>query len=137
MTNLPTENEVTGKAKDILTEIKEAFGMVPNFFKAQAAADPDWLELNWNREKEIMLSPGGLDRKIRELIALAVTLASSSEYCSLAHETMALMVGATEQEVTQTKKIVELFVSFSSIVASLHIPCDITPDMAKKTESSD
>ena len=133
MNKLPSEDEVTGKAKEILTEIKETFGMVPNFFKAQAAVDPDWLELNWNREKEIMLSSGGLDRKTRELIALAVSLVSKSEYCSLAHETMALMVGATEEEVNQAKKVVELFASFTSIAASLHIPCDITPDMAKQT----
>ena len=67
MNKLPSETEVTGKARVILAEIKETFGMVPNFFRAQAAVDPDWLELNWNREKVIMLSPGGLDRKTREI----------------------------------------------------------------------
>lgn len=132
MNNLPSEEEVTGKAKDVLTEIKQTFGMVPNFFKAQAAVDPEWLELNWNREKAIMLAPGGLDRKTRELIALTVSLVNRCEYCSLAHETMALMAGADEREINQTKQIVELFSSFNAIADSLRIPCDITPGMARK-----
>lgn len=29
MNKLPSEDEVTGKAKEILTEIRETFGMVP------------------------------------------------------------------------------------------------------------
>ncbi len=55
MTELLSEKEATGKAKEILDEINSTFGMVPNFFQAQAAVDPNWLELNWNREKAIML----------------------------------------------------------------------------------
>jgi uncharacterized peroxidase-related enzyme len=130
MTQLPSESEVTGKAQTVLMEIKETFGMVPNFFKAQAVVDPDWLELNWQREKAVMLTPGGLDRKTRELIALTVSLVNRCEYCSLAHETMAIMAGATEQEINQCKQIIELFCSFNAIADSLRIPCDVTPDMA-------
>lgn len=108
--------------------------MVPNFFQAQAAVDPNWLESNWNREKMIMLSEGALDRKTKELIALTVSLVNRCEYCSLAHETMAMMVGATEQEINEAKKVIELFASFNAIADSLRIPCDLTPDMAKKSE---
>jgi hypothetical protein len=37
MTKLLSEDKATGKAKEIFEEIKAAFGMVPNFFQAQAA----------------------------------------------------------------------------------------------------
>jgi hypothetical protein len=47
---------------------------------------------------------------------------------------MAMMVGATEQEINEAKKVIELFASFNAIADSLHIPCDLTPDMAKKSE---
>lgn len=134
MTKLLSENDATGKAKEILEEIKATFGMVPNFFQAQAAVDPEWLELNWNREKRIMLSEGALDRKTKELIAFTVSLVNQCEYCSLAHETMARMVGATEQEINEAKKVIELFASFNSIADSLRIPCDLTPEMAKENE---
>lgn len=132
MSDLLSENDATGKTKEIYEEIKSKFGMVPNFFKAQASVDPDWLELNWNREKKIMLSEGALDRKTKELIAFAVSTVNQCEYCSLAHETMALMSGATEQEIAETKKVIELFASFNSIADSLRVPCDVTPEMAKR-----
>jgi len=132
MSELISENDATGKTKEIYDEIKSKFGMVPNFFQAQAAVDPEWLELNWNREKKIMLSEGALDRKTKEIIAFAVSMVNRCEYCSLAHETMAMMVGATEQEINEAKKVVELFASFNSIADSLRVPCDITPEMAKK-----
>ncbi len=124
MTKLLSEDDAIGKAKEILDEIKQTFGMVPNFFKAQAAVDPDWLELNWHRVKRIMVAPGNLDRKTKELIAMTVSLVNHCEYCSLAHEAMA---GATEQEINEAKQVIELFASFSMIADSLRVPCDITP----------
>lgn len=127
MTKLLSEEDATGKVKEIYQEIKTAFGVVPNLFKAQAAVDPKWLELNWNREKTIMLEMRSLDRKTKELIAMTVSLVNGCEYCSLAHEAMAQMVGATPQEIIETKEVVELFSSFSAIADSLRIPCDIVP----------
>lgn len=129
MNKLLEESEATGKAKEILQDIKKTFGRAPNFFKAQAAVDADWLELNWNREKTIMLSEGGLDRKTRELIALTVSLVNRCEYCSLAHEAMARATGATDKELGQIVQIVDLFSSFNAIADALHVPCDIQPDL--------
>lgn len=59
MIKLLSEEEATGKAKEILDEIKNTFGVVPNFFRAQATLDLDWFELNRNCKKRIMLSKGG------------------------------------------------------------------------------
>lgn len=131
MTNLLSEADATGKAKVVLDDIQGTFGMVPNFFKAQAAVDPDWLETNWNREKSIMLSDSALDRKTRELIAVTVSLVNKCEYCTLAHEAMAMMAGATEEEINDVKKVVELFSSFNSIADTLRVPLDIMPDGMK------
>jgi hypothetical protein len=47
MGTLVNEQDATGKTKEIYADIQKTFGMVPNFFKAQAAVDPNWLELNW------------------------------------------------------------------------------------------
>ena len=81
-----------------------------------------------------MLSPHGLDRKTRELIALAVSEVNHCEYCALAHETMARMNGATEQEVNQTRQIIELFCSFNAIADTLRVPCDVSPEMLKEKQ---
>ncbi|WP_459946333.1 carboxymuconolactone decarboxylase family protein [Desulfocastanea catecholica] len=48
-------------------------------------------------------------------------------YCSLAHESMARMVGASEKEINEVMMVVELFRSFTVIADSLKIPCDILP----------
>ena len=124
--------QATGKVQEVYDDIENHFGMVPNFFKAQAAVDPLWLEVNWQRQKLIMLTETGLDRKTKELIALTVSLVRGCEYCSLAHETMSLMSGATPADVAEEKKIVELFASFTSIADSLQIPCDVRPEQVKQ-----
>ena len=125
-----SEEDATGKVKEVYDEIRAAFGMVPNFFKAQAAVDPEWLALNWQREKLIMLAEGALDRKTKELLAMAISLVNGCEYCSLAHEGVALMTGASQEEVNEAKKVVELFASFNAIADSLQVPCDIRPPAA-------
>ncbi len=102
--------------------------MVPNFFRAQGGSDPDWLELNWMRWKKIMGRQRSLDRKTKELIATAVSITNNCQYCSLAHEAMALMIGASKEEIIEMKEVVELFASFSKIADSLQVPCDITPN---------
>lgn len=127
MTKLIEENEATGKTKEVYDDIKSNFGMVPNLFKGQAAISPEWLESNWNRVKTILLADGALDRKTKELIALAVSLTNRCDYCSLAHESMAKMSGATEAELNETKMVTELFISLNSIADMLKVPCDISP----------
>ena len=127
MSTLLNEQDATGKTKEIYDDIQRTFGMVPNFFKAQAAVDPNWLDLNWQREKQIMVTEGALDRKTKEIIAMVVSVVNGCEYCSLAHESMAMMVGASKEEINEVKKVMELFSSFNSIADSLKIPCDIMP----------
>ncbi len=127
MSALLSEQDATGKAKQIYGAIEKSFGMVPNFFKAQGAVDPNWLALNWQREKQIMIEDSALDRKTKELIAMVVSLVNGCEYCSLAHESMASMVGASQEEIDDAKKVIGLFSSFNAIADSLRVPCDIMP----------
>jgi len=128
MTKFITEEQATGKTKEIYKDIKKTFGMVPNLFKAMAAADSDWLAINWQREKNIMIGEGPLDRKTRELIALTVSIVNNCEYCSLAHEAMAEHMGASKDEINHAKRVIELFSSFNAIANSYRdMPCDIRP----------
>ena len=132
MSMLITDEQAQGKVKEVFNEIKSNFGMVPNFFRAQAALDPDWLELNWKRWKTIMGQQRSLERKTKELIALAVSIVNNCRYCSLAHQAIALMVGANDKDIVETKEVVELFASFNKIADSLQVPCDVIPETVKK-----
>ncbi|PKM12065.1 MAG: alkylhydroperoxidase [Gammaproteobacteria bacterium HGW-Gammaproteobacteria-3] len=128
MTQLLSEQQAEGLAKEVYGDIRKTFGMVPNLFKAMAAADPHWLAQNWQREKTIMIEDGPLDRKTRELIAMTVSIVNHCEYCTYAHEAMARQLGASKAEINHAKRVIELFSSFNAIVnAYPDLPCDIKP----------
>lgn len=127
MTKLLSDEDATGKAKEVFDEIREAMGMVPNFFRAIGAQDPEWLELNWMRHKVIMGQQRSLDRKTKELVAMTVSYNNNCSYCAHAHEAMAEMMGATKEEILEAKRVIELFVSFNTIADTLQIPEDIMP----------
>ena len=122
------DEEAEDTAEAVFAEIRERFGTVPNFFKAQAERDPHWLELNWKRWKHIMGRQGELDRETKELIALAVSIMNGCEYCSNAHEAMALQSGVSEAGIAELKQVVELFASFTRIADSLDVPVDMRPE---------
>jgi len=132
MKKLLEENEATGRTAEIYAEIKEKMGVLPNLFKAIAAQDETWLELNWEREKRIMIENTSLDRKTKELIAMAVCTVEKAAYGKSVHETLARMFGASDADVADAKKVAELFSSFGNIGFGLDVPIDFTPDMAKK-----
>ena len=71
-----------------------------------------------------MGEPRTMDRKTKELIALAVSTVNDCEYCKSAHEAMARQMGASLEEVTEKRQVVELFASFNSIADSLDVPVD-------------
>ncbi len=76
-----SEDEATGKLKDIYDDIKSGLGIdfVPNLYKVMASK-PDYLESNWSKVKAVMIEPGKLDRLSREVIAVAVSAALGCEY---------------------------------------------------------
>jgi alkylhydroperoxidase family enzyme len=76
-----SEEEATGKVKDIYEKIKSQLGIdfVPNLYKVMAAK-PDYLEANWNKVKAVMIEPGKLDRLTKEIIAVAVSAVNDCDY---------------------------------------------------------
>jgi len=76
-----SEEEATGKVKDIYEEIKSKLGIdfVPNLYKVMASK-PGYLEANWNKVKAVMIEPGKLDRLTKEIIALAVSAVNGCDY---------------------------------------------------------
>jgi alkylhydroperoxidase/carboxymuconolactone decarboxylase family protein YurZ len=76
-----TEEEATGKVKDIYDDIKSQLGIdfVPNMYRVMAAK-PDYLEINWNKIKTVMSSSGKLDSLTKEIIAVAVSATMGCQY---------------------------------------------------------
>lgn len=75
------EEEATGRVKEIYEQIKSRLGIdfVPNLYRAMAA-NPDYLEANWNRVQAIMVKKGKLDLLTKEIIAVAVSAVNGCDY---------------------------------------------------------
>jgi len=71
---LVTENEASGRVKEIYEDIKATMGwsFVPETFK-MIANDPSHLDSYWENNKQTM-TPGRLDRKKKKLIAYLVSV---------------------------------------------------------------
>jgi len=76
-----SEEEATGKVKDIYEEIKSHLGIdfVPNLYKVMASK-PNYLETNWNKVKAVMIDEGKLDHLTKEIIAVAVSAVNACDY---------------------------------------------------------
>jgi alkylhydroperoxidase/carboxymuconolactone decarboxylase family protein YurZ len=79
--NLITEEDATGKVREIYDEIQSQLEIdfVPNLYKAMAPL-PHYLEANWNRVREIMVKEGQLDLLTKEIIAVAVSAVNGCDY---------------------------------------------------------
>lgn len=119
------ENEAEGKAKEVFEDIKKTFGLpfVPALFRSMAL-NPDYLEATWTRFK-IIMGPGELTRREKEIIALAVSATNNCEYCVLAHTAMLKQLGLSEKGVLEVMSVVEQFNGFNAFIDGLRIKPDL------------
>ncbi len=125
---LISEQEATGRVKEVYEQIQKAFGIpfVPNLFKAMAH-NPDLLEANWRRVGTIM-GRGRLDRKTKEMIAVAVSATNNCEYCINAHTAALKRMGVTDAELLELMAVVDLFNGFNRFADGLKIESDLKPE---------
>lgn len=125
---LISEQEATGKVKEVYEQIQKAFGLpfVPNIFKAMAH-NPDLLEANWRRLGTIM-GRGRLDRKTKEMIAVAVSATNNCEYCINAHTAALKRMGTSDTELLELMAVVDLFNGFNRFADGLRIESDLKPE---------
>lgn len=65
-------------------EAKEAFGFIPNFYRAQSMR-PDIIEAEVNLVGAILMKEGALTRQQKEYVFLVCSAANMSTYCVTAH----------------------------------------------------
>ncbi len=75
-----SEEEATGKVKEIYEDIKEQLGIdfVPNLYRSMSAK-PEYLETNW-KKSQLVMKPGKLDKLTKEIIAVAVSAVNGCDY---------------------------------------------------------
>jgi AhpD family alkylhydroperoxidase len=119
-----SENEATGKVKEIFDEIKSARKIteVPNFWK-YLANDPNELERTWTSLKEIM-KKGALDPVTKELIYVAVSITNGCEYCIKSHSLAAKKKGASDEMLKEMFAVVGLANKNNKLVDSYQVEVD-------------
>ncbi|NSY20172.1 carboxymuconolactone decarboxylase family protein [Neorhizobium sp. AL 9.2.2] len=83
-----------------LGQIRDAFGVVPNMFKA-VANSPAALNSMWSAFGA--LGSGRLGAKLGEQIAVAVADRNNCNYCLAAHTALGRKAGATSQEMAEAQ----------------------------------
>jgi AhpD family alkylhydroperoxidase len=82
--------------QEIYDEMTGMFGLVPSFFKLVPDAS---LELEWKLFLTLQFLDGAIPNKFRELIGVGIAAVTKCEYCSLYHQEVARLNGATEEEI--------------------------------------
>lgn len=95
--NLVDPVSATGPSAELLGEIRSAFGVAPNMFRA-VANSPAALASMWGSFGA--LGNGRLGAKLGEQIAVAVADRNDCHYCLAAHTALGRKAGATAEEMT-------------------------------------
>ena len=93
--------QATGKARELLEAVSENYGMVPNLVRTLAnspAALQGYLSLGQSLEE------GELSEKLREQLALTVSVANGCGYCESAHWAIGKSVGLSDSKLSDARQ---------------------------------
>ncbi|HUQ56952.1 peroxidase-related enzyme [Lentzea sp.] len=97
---LTNPDQITDERAETLAQIKGAFGLVPNMFKA-VAHSPAALKSMWAQFGA--LGDGTLGARTGEMIAVAVADRNRCDYCLSAHTMLGKKAGATAEEMSDAQ----------------------------------
>ncbi len=98
---------------DVYNEIKEKFGLVPEWFRQLPETALGGL---WAQMKDFYLSETRIPNKYKDLIGLAVAGATHCRYCALFHTEAARVNGATDDEIAEANAMAGLTMNASTFV---------------------
>ena len=119
------ESESIPLVKAVFSDIRATRGtdFINNFWRA-LANDPEGLKRTWEHLKSIMIAPGALDPKTRELIYIAVSTANSCSYFIHSHTAAAKAQGMTNDEHAELTQIIGLAGMTNHLVTAMQVPVD-------------
>lgn len=121
MVRLVEESEATGLVAEVYRDIMESRGLakVPNFWKA-LASQPEYLAATWSKLKAVM-GEGALDRRTKEMIAVAVSATNNCDYCLWSHTDTLRSLGVTDAELVELMAVVDVFNGTNAVASGLKI----------------
>lgn len=116
-----SEEEATGEVRAVYDEIRSSRGLatVPNFWRA-IAHNPAYLRAEWDKLNVIM-DNGALDRRTKEIIAVAVSATNNCDYCLSSHTDNLRALGLGDAEIVELLSVVDFFNGSNAIASGLKI----------------
>ena len=96
---------------------------IGNFWK-YLAFDPSLLKEVWTEVKNLMTKETLIDKKMKEMIYMAVSITNNCSYFTHSHTASAKKLGMTSEEHAEFLKIVALAAKTNQLVNSLQVPVD-------------
>ncbi|PQZ47753.1 alkylhydroperoxidase [Ochrobactrum sp. MYb15] len=117
--------EKSPRVKAVFDDIKAVrrSDFINNFWRG-LANDPLTLERTWQSLKEVMVAPSALDPLTKELIYIAVSVASGCSYCIHSHTAAARAKGMTDAQYGDLLAVIGMASETNRIVTALSIPVD-------------
>lgn len=115
------ESDATGVVKEVYDDIKTSreLAEVPNFWRA-IAHQPEYLKSEWTKLRTILES-GTIDRKTKEMIAVAVSATNNCDYCVRSHTDALRALGTTDAELVELLSVVDFFNGSNAIASGLKV----------------
>lgn len=117
--------EKSPRVKAVFDDIKAVRGsdFINNFWRG-LANDPLTLERTWQSLKEVMVAPSALDPLTKELLYIAVSVATGCNYCIHSHTAAARAKGMTDAQYGDLLAVIGMASETNRIVTALSIPVD-------------
>ncbi|MGH7608359.1 MAG: carboxymuconolactone decarboxylase family protein [Candidatus Dormibacteria bacterium] len=121
LVRLVPESEATGVVGEVYREILESrkLAQVPNYWKA-LANHPELLAASWAKLKAVM-SEGALDRRTKEIIAVAVSATNNCDYCIRSHTDQLRALGMGDGELLEVMGVIDFFNGSNAVASGLKV----------------
>ncbi len=112
-----SEEEATGRTKEIYEELKGSLGIVPNIYRA-LANNEHILETFWENRKRIM-DQGTLDPAIKEWLAWATVGINNAKFGVDTHTARLKKMGYTDEQIVEALAVINYFIGISTVINGL------------------
>ena len=112
------------EVRAVFDDIKDTrkVGEVNNFWK-YLASDPSLLKRTWETQKAV-LAPGALDRLVKEMIYLAVSVTNGCSYGIACHTALARKAGMTDAMFNELMAVVGMANQTNRFADGYRLPID-------------
>ena len=130
---LVNEADATGRVAEIFADIKRTknIDFIPNFWRT-LATNPVQLDVVWSSLKRLMHPEAEgresrLDRRTREIIAVAVSATNGCAYCLNSHTAALQKLGVDDETLGEVLAVAGLFNMTNTLADGYQIEPDVRP----------